>query len=165
MLTPESIIFFKDLETSLHKKEVRNSHEKVDALIADDFMEFGKSGGVYFKNDTLAGLASEQVDLAIEVSDFLVKELGDSAVLVTYKATMLDSDNVTKVTTLRSSIWQKQNENRRMMFHQGTKGKEYFLFEHRPKLPTRAQRVSPDLDSNEGWVAAGATGPLLIGSY
>jgi hypothetical protein len=96
---------FYNLETSLHKKEVRNSREKVSALIADDFVEFGKSGGIFYKADTLEGLANETIDLQITVSDFSVRELSPEVVLVTYTASMLDNDKITMVSTNRSSVW------------------------------------------------------------
>ena len=112
---------FYDLETALHKKEVRNSRDKVSALIADDFLEFGKSGGSFNKKDILDGLEQEAVDLEIKVTDFNVKELAENIVLVTYTASMLDADNETTVLTNRSSIWISQNEDWQMVFHQGTK--------------------------------------------
>lgn len=120
-MTNEQIQQFKELETSLHKKEVRNSPERVAELIDDDFNEFSKSGGVFNKHDTLVGLAGEQLDLQIEVSDFNVRELSAAVVLVTYTASMLDTDNVTIVTTRRSSIWINRDGRWQMMFHQGTK--------------------------------------------
>jgi hypothetical protein len=112
---------FYDLETALHKKEVRNSRDKVATLIADDFLEFGKSGGTFSKQDTLDGLGKETVDLEINVSNFNAKELAANVVLVTYTASMLDTDNVTTVRTNRSSIWILRNNNWQMVFHQGTK--------------------------------------------
>ena len=112
---------FLELETSLHKKEVRNSRGRVDELIADDFVEFGKSGGVFNKQDTLDGLEGEQFDLQIDVSEFNAKELTSNVVLVTYTATMLDSDNTTTVSTRRSSVWVDRDGRWQMVFHQGTK--------------------------------------------
>ncbi len=117
----EQIDFFKDLETSLHKKEVRNSREQVNLLLADDFVEFGKSGRVYHKQDTLDGLEGEQIDLEIQVSDFNARELAVDVVLVTYTASMLDTDNITKICTNRSSVWINRNGRWQMVFHQGTK--------------------------------------------
>ncbi len=120
-MTEEQLQKFLHLETSLHKKEVRNSREHVDALIADDFVEFGKSGGVFHKQDTLDGLESEQCDLQVDVSDFDAKELASTVTLVTYMASMLDSDKKTIVSTRRSSIWVERNGKWQMVFHQGTK--------------------------------------------
>ncbi len=111
---------FLELETRLHKKEVRNSRERMDELIADDFVEFGKSGGVFHKQDTLDDLESEQVDVQIHMSDFNAKELAPNVVLVTYTASMLDNDNVTTISTNRSSVWVLREGKWQMMFHQAT---------------------------------------------
>ncbi len=112
---------FYDLETALHKKEVRNSREQVSALIADDFLEFGKSGGKFDKQDILTGLEQEAIDLQIIVSDLNAKELSKDIVLVTYVASMLDEDNSTTILTNRSSVWMLRDGNWQMVFHQGTK--------------------------------------------
>lgn len=120
-MTKEQEQLFLELETSLHKKEVRSSRERVNELIADDFVEFGKSGGVFNKQNTLDGLEGEQVDLQIDVSDFNAKELAPSVVLVTYTASMFDSKRPAPMSTRRSSIWVERNEKWQMVFHQGTK--------------------------------------------
>ncbi len=120
-MTKEQTEIFYNLETSLHKKEVRNSPEKVASLIADDFIEFGKSGGIFNKQDTIEGLKNENVDLEVVVSDFIVRELSPEIVLVTYTASMLDNDKITTVFTNRSSIWIFRDNRWQMTFHQGTK--------------------------------------------
>ncbi len=120
-MTKEQSEVFYNLETSLHKKEIRNSREKVEALIADDFVEFGKSGDVFNKKDIIDQLEKENVDLQINVSDFLAKELSPEVVLVTYTANMLDDDNATTISTNRSSIWVWRDQRWQMVFHQGTK--------------------------------------------
>ena len=120
-MTKEQVASFYDLETSLHKKETRNSREKISALIADDFLEFGKSGGILTKRDTLEILEDEAVDLQVEVSDFAARQLSPDVVLVTYTAAMLDGDNSTMVATNRSSVWVLRHGRWQMVFHQGTK--------------------------------------------
>ena len=120
-MSPEQVENFKELETSLHRKEVRNFREQVDALIAEDFMEFGKSGGTYHKQDTLSALEGEQSNLEVEVTDFGARELTPDVVLVTYKTTMFDNDSGTKISTNRSSIWINRGGRWQMTFHQGTK--------------------------------------------
>ncbi|MDQ3076247.1 MAG: DUF4440 domain-containing protein [bacterium] len=121
IMKKELLEIFYNLETSLHKKEVRNSRERVSELIADDFMEFGKSGGVFQKQDTLEGLGNETVDLQVNVSDFMARELSPEVVLVTYTASMLDNDKITMVSTNRSSVWVLRDGRWQMTFHQGTK--------------------------------------------
>ena len=120
-MTNEQLATFYDLETSLHKRSTRNSRNKVTDLIADDFVEFGKSGGTFNKRDTLDGLEGETVDLQVKVSDFTARELSPEVVLVTYTAVMLDSDKTTKVATNRSSVWVLRDDRWQMTFHQGTK--------------------------------------------
>lgn len=120
-MTKEQVDIFYNLETSLHTKDVRNSREKVSALLADDFIEFGKSGGIFNKENTLEGLGNETVDLQIAVTDFSAKELSPGVILVMYTATMLDIDGVTTVSTNRSSVWVLRDSRWQMVFHQGTK--------------------------------------------
>lgn len=112
---------FLDLETQLHSKEVRNSKEKVSALLADDFIEFGSSGVKYDKAFTLDSLSEEAIDLEIVVEDFEVKHLSDDIVLVTYKTSKIDPDTGSRFHSLRSSIWKNNSGNWEMVFHQGTK--------------------------------------------
>jgi len=112
---------FLDLETQLHRKEVRNSKEKVSALLADEFIEFGSSGFKYDKAFTLDSLSEEVIDLEISVEEFETKRLSDDIVLVTYKTSKIDPDTGSRFQSLRSSIWKNNSGNWQMMFHQGTK--------------------------------------------
>jgi len=121
IMTKEKIETFYNFETSLHKKEVRNSREKVSKLIADDFIEFGKSGSIFNKQSILDELEAETFDLEIKVSDFEVKELSANVILVTYTSTAPDRDNRTVYSTNRSSIWILRDDRWQMVFHQGTK--------------------------------------------
>lgn len=123
-MTKDDIQKFYNFETSLHKQEVRNNPDIVSRLVADDFKEFGKSGGVADKQDVLSGLQAEEVDLEVDVTNFEAKQLSDTVVLVTYTASMLDNNNVTTVTTNRSSVWIETDGQWQMVFHQGTKVKE-----------------------------------------
>jgi len=112
-MTPEQTQMFRVLEKSLHRKEIRNSRARVSELIADDFVEFGKSGAVCHKEEVLNALEDEQIDLEIEVSEFVARELSSDVVLVTYKST------AEGLTANRSSIWVKRDCRWQMTFHQG----------------------------------------------
>ncbi|HEY0908510.1 MAG TPA: DUF4440 domain-containing protein [Candidatus Paceibacterota bacterium] len=112
---------FLDLETKLHKKEIRNSRAAVSDLLADDFIEFGSSGKIYDKNITLESLEQEDSDLEIEVSDFKAQSLSPDTVQVTYATSKLDTETGTKFRSLRSSIWKLNDGKWQMLFHQGTK--------------------------------------------
>ena len=108
-----------DLELSLLKPEVRSSREKLNELLSDDFMEFGSSGSVYYKIDTLQNLTNSTDKVVYVVSDFKAKELSENFVLTTFKTerTINDTDIVV---SLRSSIWKKTEGKWQMFFHQGT---------------------------------------------
>ncbi|MDO8495290.1 MAG: DUF4440 domain-containing protein [bacterium] len=110
---------FYELEMSLLEPEVRSSRERLDKLLTDDFMEFGSSGSLYKKADTLENLSTSTDKVVFIVSDFQARELSENFVLTTFKTerTINDTD---KVTSLRSSIWKKTNDNWQMFFHQGT---------------------------------------------
>jgi len=110
---------FYNLETMLLKPEVRSSREELDKLLADDFIEFGSSGSVYRKPNTLANLTTNTDKVVYEVSDFEAKELSENFVLTTFKTKRTIND-IDVVVSLRSSIWKKTDENWQIFFHQGT---------------------------------------------
>ena len=101
-----------ELETSLHKKEIRNSPAAVAALLADDFIEFGSSGRVYDKPAIIELLRNEPVDQKVTVENFVVRDLSPTVALVTY---------LSSKSTLRSSIWRLSDSRWQMIFHQGTR--------------------------------------------
>jgi hypothetical protein len=103
-----------ELETSLHKQEIRNSPAAVAALLADDFTEFGSSGRVYDKPAIIELLRSEAAtpDQKVTVENFAVRQLSSNVALVTY---------LSSKSTLRSSIWRLSDSRWQMIFHQGTR--------------------------------------------
>jgi len=110
---------FYFLETSLLQPEIRSSREKLDVLLAEDFIEFGSSGSVYHKSDTLQNLTTTTDIVVYELSDFEAKELSENFVLTIFKTkrTINDTD---VVISLRSSIWKRTDSVWQMFFHQGT---------------------------------------------
>jgi hypothetical protein len=105
---------FADLEQRLMSPEVRKNPQALNALLAEDFFEFGSSGTVYNRNEVLAALSTEQ-SVERVMSDLTVKRLSDDTVLLTYRLMRYDGRS-----TLRVSIWQFQAGQWKMIFHQGT---------------------------------------------
>jgi len=99
----------RHLEELLLQPEVRSSPERVAALLADDFVEFGSSGRVFNKEQIIAALRGES-PVKRSVSRFECVMLSDSVALVRYRLTR----------SLRSSIWRLSDGQWRMVFHQGT---------------------------------------------
>jgi hypothetical protein len=109
----------RSLEKLLFEQSVRRSQEVVNQLLSDDFVEFGRSGGVHRKDDVMGSLAAEGTGEARTASDFDLKSLADDVVLLTYRSLRLGADGQ-ELHTLRSSIWKFMEGRWQMVFHQGT---------------------------------------------
>jgi hypothetical protein len=107
-----------ELETSLHKRHVRNSPEAVSELLADEFTEFGSSGRVFDKRGIIESLRDEAGDQQIAVEEFTLRKLAPDVVLLTYRSKLAGSQ---LPGTLRSSIWKLIDGRWQMVFHQGTR--------------------------------------------
>jgi hypothetical protein len=109
----------KRLELLLMDPAVRRDRERVAALFASDFVEFGSSGRVWTREQTLHLLASETYTPP-RVEAFAFRQLGASVVLVTYRTVRTDEAGEQRA-TLRSSIWIRESESWKLSFHQGTR--------------------------------------------
>ena len=103
----------EELEKELHQPNTRKSKERLNELLAENFMEFGQSGNTYYKKDILERLPKSE-EIRLQSSDFKTQKLSPEIVLITYR---LQKSNMQ---SLRSSIWQKNNGQWQMLFHQGT---------------------------------------------
>jgi hypothetical protein len=120
-LTDSDAGYFFELETSLHRKQIRNSADATSELLADAFIEFGSSGRVFNKSSIIVeSMRTETLDQQITVEDFAAQELAPDVVLVTYISKKVAGDQLA-VSTLRSSIWKRFDGKWQMIFHQGTK--------------------------------------------
>jgi hypothetical protein len=104
------------LEEELLDPDVRKSSERVDRLLADDFMEIGSSGTVHDKRGIIEALQREAEGPALRatLSDFAARWLAPGVALVTYRTRRAEQSR------LRSSIWKQTQGRWLMVFHQGT---------------------------------------------
>lgn len=119
-LTMTDYSFLFDLERELHSPACRHDVARLDTLLAPGFFEFGASGAVWAREDTVAKLPLEGVTEeppAILSWDYKATELAPGVVLVTYQADKSDNG----APSLRSSIWRNNGDSWQMEFHQGTK--------------------------------------------
>ena len=119
-MTRDVLATLKALEEQLLDPAVRQSRERVAALIADDFVEIGASGRIYDKAQIVDGLAQERFapPATRTADDFQCRMLTDGLALLTYKALHVEAAVETR--TLRSSIWKFEHGRWQLMFHQGT---------------------------------------------
>lgn len=110
---------FRFLEERLLQSDARQSAVELDALLADDFLEFGSSGRVYDKPQVIAALLTETLS-SISLTDFRTKVLAPNVVLVTYQAICTNTTATAAVRSLRSSLWRLADGRWQLVFHQGT---------------------------------------------
>ena len=104
-----------ELEMSLLKSSDRKS-EIVSQLLAEDFLEFGSSGKVFNKAETMHSLKIESTT-QFDASQFRTRMLAPDVALLTYSA-LRHGDPPLR--SLRCSVWEKKEDHWQMVFHQGT---------------------------------------------
>lgn len=107
------------LEQRLLSQATRRDAEKISNLLADDFIEFSASGGVWSKADVVDQLPHEPF-FRRSISQFSIKSLSEESALATYLCRAESHDQSGVADSLRSSIWRKRGEQWQMVFHQGT---------------------------------------------
>jgi hypothetical protein len=107
-------------EEALLDPEVRRDRARVEALLAEDFLEFGKSGNVWSREVIIESMASGSYDPPA-MEDFKCAWIGDGAALATYKTVQVDPESGLRAVVLRSSLWIREYGEWRVRFHQGTK--------------------------------------------
>jgi len=106
------------LEKQLHSSEVRNSKDKLDILLSEDFREIGASGKLFIKEETIEHLLKSKSS-KIEANEFKLNKLSPDIMQLIYREESKLSA-VNNRHTLRSSLWKKNGNNWQMLFHQGT---------------------------------------------
>ena len=102
-----------ELETSLFKGEYLSNKEYLEGIFHDDFMEYGKSGLVYYKEDTIKSLYNIG-DRDIKIEEFTYNKIDNNTYIVHYISISND------VSTYRTSIWLDNGRQLQLYFHQGT---------------------------------------------
>lgn len=118
-MTDDALPFFRELEESLFRPEIRTSPSAVDRLLADEFVEFGSSGRAFSKRDVVEGLQQEP-PIHRTLTDLRVRPLAPGVVLLTYTSVRRDQALQGERRFLRSSIWKEIDGRWQMVFHQGT---------------------------------------------
>ena len=89
----------------------------MERTLAPDFFEFGRSGRIYSREDTL-GLESQPIDARLPLKNFEARLLSPDVALVTYISAV--TYNGVEDIGNRSSIWSRTKIGWQLRFHQGT---------------------------------------------
>ncbi len=107
----------RQLEEDLWRTETRFDRAYMERVFADDFVEFGRSGRVYDREEILTP-GGEPIHAVLPLPDYRVRPLSGDIVQVTYNS-QVTYDGVVRHAR-RSSIWQRTATGWRLRFHQGT---------------------------------------------
>jgi hypothetical protein len=105
------------LEESLWREETRFDYKSMDEVIAPDFFEFGRSGRIYQRADTLSA-DRQPIDAVLPLPNLKIRLLNEDTAQVTYDSAVRHSGVVEY--GRRSSIWSKTERGWVLRFHQGT---------------------------------------------
>jgi len=107
------------LEEELQKSDTRKSVEKLKVLISDDLKEITSSGLITNKQDCLINLPSAP-DIKFVMTDFNYRELTPNLVQTFFRTEKTVIETGKTSYSMRNSIWKKENNDWKMIFHQGT---------------------------------------------
>jgi hypothetical protein len=116
-LSASDFILLQHLEESLWREETRFDISYMEKVLAEDFMEFGRSGRVYSRAETLAAPRGP-IDSAWPLADFAIRILTPDVAQVTYNSAVTHNGSVER--GRRSSIWSRTPDGWVLRFHQGT---------------------------------------------
>ena len=110
----------RTLEAELLQPDVRKYATRLDALLAEEFIEFGSSGRIFDKQAIIHALSSES-PIHLSLTDFKAQLLAPGVVLTTYRAVRYGVVGEQPVHSLRSSVWRLLDGRWQVVFHQGTR--------------------------------------------
>jgi hypothetical protein len=114
-LTADEYNQLRRLEESLWRAETRFNRNHMNQVLAPDFLEFGRSGRVYAREDVL-DVPPQPINATL--AEFTVRSIAPNVALLTYLSE-LTYDEVKEVAN-RSSLWSRHSGAWRIRFHQGT---------------------------------------------
>ena len=112
----EDVEKIKKLEESLWLSKTRFDPKYMNRILSPDFFEFGRSGRIYKREDTLSA-PPQEINVRLPLKNFKVHPISNDVVLVTYTSEVtyekIEIGN-------RSSLWRKMPTGWQLQFHQGT---------------------------------------------
>lgn len=114
------IDILKNKENELLLPQTRCSTVKLKELISENFIEIGSSGKKFGFQEILKKLPQER-NWSAEISDIEFRIVAEDVAQLIYNCVIYSSANDKGRYSRRSSIWKKESNTWKMIFHQGTK--------------------------------------------
>lgn len=105
------------LEESLWRTEYRFDRAHMETILAPDFFEFGRSGRIYKRADTL-DVETHPIRAKLPLPRFEVRLISADVALITYVSEVAYGDGIEIAN--RSSLWSRYQLGWKLRFHQGT---------------------------------------------
>ena|SRR5579884_2479068 len=117
MISPKEVDELRKLEESLWIAQTRFDKAYMEQILSPEFVEFGRSGKVYSREDTLSA-AYRDIRSTLPLKNFTAHIISTNVFLVTYMSETISDGEV--LVANRSSIWIKTTQGWQLRFHQGT---------------------------------------------
>jgi|CXWL01.1.fsa_nt_gi hypothetical protein len=111
----------KQLELKLLQIDLKADPSLIDDLLSDEFEEISSNGQVNSRNDVVHWLFNKDDNIQWSLIDFRIKVLTDGLVMAIYTTQKLNDSNSPSKGSMRVSIWKRQGDNWKMIFHQASK--------------------------------------------
>lgn len=105
------------LEESLWKEKTRFDIQYMENILDPTFFEFGRSGRIYQREDTLYGIRPQTINATIPLESFQIHKITDEIYQTTYISEVV-YERIERAN--RSSLWKYTNSGWKLLFHQGT---------------------------------------------
>lgn len=116
----ELLAVLRALEVETYQACVRGNGARLRELLHPRFREFGRSGRIYTREDTLASFADQPQAYEVLSQDFQAEEVAAGLALLTYRSAEVSADGTIGRYTLRASLWELTGSGWQLRFHQGT---------------------------------------------
>lgn len=116
-ISKEDFAKLQKLEKELWIAETRFDKKYMEAIMAADFFEYGRSGRIHSRADCIANEGTT-IDAVIPLQNLNVRLLAEDVAQVTYDSEVTYEGVVEK--GRRSSIWSRHGKSWILRFHQGT---------------------------------------------
>ncbi len=111
----------RHLELKLLQTDLTAHPGLIDDLLAENFEEIDSNGEIHSRDDVIGWLMRKDPNMQWTFKDFRLKALSEDAVLAIYSLQKPDQSGISNTASIRTSIWQYQNNQWKMLFHQASR--------------------------------------------